>query len=56
MALESEYGITDIVIMGDLYIVEQYDVLKLGGIADDTVFPDNRAAPDKGTVRYAKGG
>ena len=52
MRAESEYGITDIIIMRNLNFVEKQNVFKLGRISDNAAFSDNRAAADKGAVPY----
>ena len=48
MGTEPQDRIPDIVVMGDLHLVEQDDVLQFGGVADHRAGADQGAAPDKG--------
>ena len=52
MRLVSEYRIADIVIVGNLNVIEQYDVLKFRGISDNAVVPDKRRTSYEGSGPY----
>ena len=52
MAVVSEDGITNIIIMRRLYVIEQDHVFQLDRIADDTVRTDQCGAPDEGAVAH----
>ena len=47
MSLVAENGITDVVEVRRLDVVEQDDVFQLAGVADDGVFADDGIAADK---------
>lgn len=52
MRFISQNTVADVVIMGNLHIVEKYDVFQLRRVADDAVITDKRAAANKGAVSY----
>ena len=48
----SEYRISDVVVMRDLYLIKQHYIFKLGRVSDNGIFTDDRISSDKGTVPY----
>mgnify|MGYP000169952922 CR=1 FL=1 len=52
MCLVSKNGITDVIVMRNLYFVEQDHIFQLGGVADNGSFTYDRIAADECTVAY----
>ena len=52
MRLISQNGIADIVVMRSLYVIEEYHVFELHGVADNAVSAYERTAADECAVAY----
>ena len=50
MGLIAENGISHIIVMGNLYLIKQDYVLKLGRISHDGSFADNSISTDKSAM------
>lgn len=48
----AKHAVAHIIIMGDLYLIEQDDIFKLRGITYDRIFPYYGVFPDERTVAY----
>ena len=50
MCLVSKNGITDVIVMRNLYFVEQDHIFQLGGVTNDSALADDGISADKSTL------
>ena len=53
---EAENRVADVVVVGNLNVVEDHGVLDLGRVADDAIFADERRAADERAVPHLGSG